>query len=186
MDGHFVPNITFGINLIKSLQNHPLLKSLALDCHLMVENPAFWVDSLIELQVSAITVHVENTPHLHRLVSRIREKGIQAGVAINPATPIEMVKELTLHQWVDFVLVMTVNPGFGGQKLIPQTLQKITTLSQNVPVRADGGIDLSTIGEVFQAGASSVVAGNAIFGVPDPKTALQALKDVCLTVLQRN
>ena len=179
MDGHFVPNLTFGPALIRALR--PASK-LVFDVHLMIERPEASLSSYIDAGADRVAVHHEATPHVHRTLMMIREAGRQAGLAINPGTPVEAV--FPLLDAVDYVLVMTVNPGFGGQSLIPATLKKVTALrrrlaegGRRIPIMVDGGIDPTTIGPAKAAGADEFVAGTAVFGAGDPRAAIAALKE---------
>ena len=165
MDGHFVPNITIGAPVVAALRSWT---SLSLDVHLMVENPEMYVSEFIEAGADIITVHVEVCPHLYRLVSLIKDSGVKAGVALNPATPLSLVDEVL--PLLDLVLLMTVNPGFGGQTFIEGMLNKIGRLRRilddkmsTVELEVDGGITLKNAPLVAQAGASVLVAGTAIF-----------------------
>jgi ribulose-phosphate 3-epimerase len=166
MDGHFVPNITIGPVVVKSLR---AVATRPLECHLMIEEPARYVDAFAEAGADSILVHVEGQPNLHRVVQQIRSAGKKAGVVLNPATPAVMLGEILAD--VDLVLVMTVNPGFGGQAFIPGTLGKIRTIRQLInrikpecELEVDGGIDAVTAKQVVEAGANVLVAGSAIFG----------------------
>ena len=166
MDGHFVPNITIGPLVVAALRK---VTELPLDVHLMIENPDQYVGAFIEAGADWVSVHQEACVHLHRTISLIRSKGAQAGVVLNPATPVETLTEV-LDQ-VDYVLIMSVNPGFGGQKFIPGALAKIKKLvalraarGLNFRIEVDGGVTLETIGDVVRAGAEVLVAGNAVFG----------------------
>ena len=177
MDGHFVPNITFGPQVVASLKRHTRFK---LDVHLMISNPDKYVPAFAKAGADIITIHQEATHHLHRSLALIRECGVGAGVAINPATPLEAI-EWVLGD-VQQVLVMSVNPGFGGQQFIPSTLPKLRRLkamraegNYGFIIEVDGGIDESTILEAWQAGAERFVAGSAIFGKSDRKAAVQRL-----------
>ncbi|WP_434968564.1 ribulose-phosphate 3-epimerase [Rosettibacter firmus] len=173
MDGRFVPNLTFGpliINAIKKVTNLPI------DAHLMVENPENMIDNFIEAGVNYLTVHQEATVHLHRTINYIKSKGVKAGVSINPATPVNMLKEIL--EDVDLVLIMSVNPGFGGQKFIPGSIRKIKELSEmreamgyNFLIEVDGGITKENIKEISEAGCNVFVVGWSIFG-NDNKTAV--------------
>jgi len=170
MDGHFVPEITIGPLVVRSIGR---VTRLPIDVHLMVEDPDRVVDQFAPLGVAALTVHVEAAPHLDRTLGNIRSHGIQAGVALNPATPIHTVDH-ALEQ-VDVVLVMSVNPGFGGQTFIPYALEKIEALREriekrglNVDIAVDGGVNDETLASVVGAGANVLVAGSAVFGAPDP------------------
>lgn len=180
MDGVFVPNLTIGPPVIKALRQ---ITKLKLDVHLMIEFPLRTLELYIEAGADMISVHAETGAHLHRTVSRIREAGREAGVAINPATPLILLEEIL--PWVDFVLLMTVNPGFGGQVFIPTCLGKIRRLAETIqtlglPVRIqmDGGTDLHNAAAIAAAGADILVAGSAVFGRPDPVAAIQELNNV--------
>ena len=177
MDGHFVPNLTVGPPLVKSLRK---ATKLPLDCHLMIENPDQFIAEFVEAGADWISVHQEACRHLNRTLNLIRSHDALAGVVINPATPVETLTEVL--EIVDYVLVMSVNPGFGGQKFIPETVHKIRRLADlrsqrglNYRIEVDGGIALETVAEVVRAGAEILVAGNAVFGQGDPKTNAQKL-----------
>jgi len=177
MDGHFVPNITIGPPVVKSLRK---VTELPLDCHLMIENPDQYIPEFVEAGADWISVHQEASRHLHRTLQHIRSHGALAGVVINPATPVDMLGEVL--DIVDYVLVMSVNPGFGGQKFIPAAVHKIRRLAEirasrglNYRLEVDGGIALDTVAEVVRAGAEILVAGNAVFGHGDPKINAQKL-----------
>jgi ribulose-phosphate 3-epimerase len=177
MDGHFVPNLTVGPPLVKSLRK---ATKLPLDCHLMIENPDQFIPEFVEAGADWISVHQEACRHLNRTLHLIRSHDAQAGVVINPATPVDTLSEVL--EIVDYVLVMSVNPGFGGQKFIPETVRKIRRLADmrsqrglNYRIEVDGGIALETVAEVVRAGAEILVAGNAVFGQGDPKTNAQKL-----------
>lgn len=177
MDGHFVPNITIGPPVVASLRK---ATSIPLDVHLMIENPDQYVPAFVDAGADWISVHQEACVHLHRTLELIRTRGAQAGVVLNPATPVDTIGEVL--DMVDFVLIMSVNPGFGGQKFIPQALRKIMLLANlrsaqqlNFRIEVDGGITLNTIGEVVRAGAEVLVAGNAVFGKGDPRENVQKL-----------
>lgn len=180
MDGHFVPNITLGPPIVKAVKAHT---SLPLDVHLMIEHPERYIADFAAAGASVITVHAEACVHLHRVIHQIKELGLMAGVAINPATPASAVREVL--EDVDMVLVMTVNPGFGGQAFIPNTLRKIRQIREwaaeinhhNLRIEVDGGIAEDTAGLVAEAGADVLVAGNAVFGRPDRAAAIQAIRD---------
>jgi ribulose-phosphate 3-epimerase len=170
MDGHFVPNITIGPPVVASLRK---VTSLPLDCHLMIENPDNFVPAFVDAGADWISVHQETCPHLHRTLEHIRSAGASPGVVVNPATPVQTLGEV-LHL-ADFVLVMSVNPGFGGQKFIPESLEKVRKLGvmrnargARFRIQIDGGITRETIGDAVRAGAEILVAGNAIFGHGDP------------------
>ena len=177
MDGHFVPNITIGPPVVASLRK---VTELPLDCHLMIENADEYIPAFIEAGADWISVHQEACIHLNRTLNLIRSHEAQAGVVLNPSTPVESLSEVL--DLVDHVLVMSVNPGFGGQKFIPGALHKIMRLSQiraerklNFRIEVDGGISLETVAAVVRAGAEVLVAGNAVFGSGDPKSNAQKL-----------
>ena len=179
MDGHFVPNITVGLPVVKSLAG---FTRLPIDAHLMITNPGTYATQFVEAGAQMVSVHVEADPHLHRTVKAIKEAGAQGGVVLNPATPVSAVEEAL--QFVDYVLVMSVNPGFGGQKFIPQALDKVKRLRQmiderqlNVRIEIDGGVDRTNIESVVAAGAEIIVAGSAIFGKSDAEAAVKELRD---------
>ena len=176
MDGHFVPNLTFGPPVIAALAR---CATVPLDAHLMVTDPDPLLGPLAEAGVARVAVHVEACPHLHRTLSAIRNLGMAPGVALNPATPIGLLEEALAS--VDFVLVMSVNPGFGGQRFIPETLPKITRLrtmvaNDHLDISVDGGVDPDTIGPLVQAGATTLVAGSSVFGKTDRGAALSELR----------
>ena len=182
MDGHFVPNLTFGAKVIHALRS---CTSLPLDVHLMVEQPEKYFDDFARAGANGLTIHAEAVTHLHRQLDRIRELGCRAGVALNPATPLNAVCEI-LPQ-VDLLLVMTVNPGFGGQEFIPYMLDKIRRARlmldeegmTGVVLEVDGGINRDTIRAVWESGADTFVAGNAIFASKDPRAEIGALRSQC-------
>ncbi|HKS71739.1 MAG TPA: ribulose-phosphate 3-epimerase [Terriglobales bacterium] len=188
MDGHFVPNITIGPPVVKSLRK---ATELPLDCHLMIENPDQYVPDFAAAGADWVSVHQEACIHLNRTLQHIRDHRMQAGVVINPATPVETLTEVL--DMVDYVLVMSVNPGFGGQKFIPGALHKIRRLAElrgqrglNYRIEVDGGIALDTVAEVVRAGAEILVAGNAVFGKGDPKqNAEKLLKAATEATLQK-
>lgn len=169
MDGHFVPNISFGAPVMKCLNDKT---GLPYDVHLMIENPDRYIDDFVTPQTEYITVHQEACVHLHRTVQNIKSKGVKAGVSINPATPVSTL-ECILPD-VDLVLIMSVNPGFGGQKFIPGALEKVRELAEakrskglDFVIEIDGGITLDNIGEVMEAGVEMAVAGSAVFKAED-------------------
>ncbi len=171
MDGHFVPNITIGPPVVASLRK---ATEVPLDVHLMIEDPDQFVPAFVDAGADWISVHQEACIHLHRSLELVRSRGAQVGVVINPATPVQTLGEVL--DLVDFVLVMSVNPGFGGQKFIPASLDKIRKLvtmrnakGANFRIEVDGGIARDTVAEVVRAGAEILVAGNAVFGKGDPK-----------------
>ena len=169
MDGHFVPNITVGPMIVKAASE---VTDLPLDVHLMIENPERYIDDFVTAGSHIITVHVETVKHLHRLLGVIQDAGIKAGTALNPATPLSSIQHV-LHN-LDMVVLMTVNPGFGGQSFIPEVLPKIEELKRmidqkgmEVDIEVDGGIKVNNIARVARAGANVFVAGNAVFGSQD-------------------
>src|SRR4029453_15799097 len=170
MDGHFVPNITIGLPVVKSLV---AATRLPIDTHLMISEPGRYAEQFVKAGARMVSVHVEADAHLHRTITAIRNAGALAGVVLNPSTPVASVEEAL--NFVDYVLVMSVNPGFGGQKFIEQSLEKVRRLRQmidsrglKVRIEIDGGIDRSNIEKVVAAGAEIIVAGSAIFGAPNP------------------
>jgi ribulose-phosphate 3-epimerase len=188
MDGHFVPNLTLGPPLVKSLRK---ATDLPLDCHLMIENADQFIPEFSDAGANWISVHQEACVHLNRTLHLIKSHGCRAGVVINPATPVDTLSEVL--DLVDYVLVMSVNPGFGAQKFIPAAVHKIARLANlrsqhglDYRIEVDGGIDLTTIPEVVRAGAEILVAGNAVFGKGDPKTnAEKLLKTAVEATLQK-
>ena len=177
MDGHFVPNLTLGPPVVKSLRQ---ATRLPLDCHLMIENPDQFVAEFADAGADWISVHQEACRHLNRTLNLIKQHQCRAGVVINPATPVETLCEVL--DIVDYVLVMTVNPGFGGQKIIPGTLHKMRKLAEiraergyQYRIEVDGGVGMDTVADVVRAGAEIVVAGNAVFGKGDVKMNAAAL-----------
>src|SRR6266550_88621 len=179
MDGHFVPNITLGLPVVKSLAS---TTRLPIDAHLMISEPGRYAEQFVEAGAKMVSVHVEADAHLHRTLTSIKAAGAQAGVVLNPATPIETLGEAL--PFADYVLVMSVNPGFGGQKFIQTSVDKVRRLRRMIEERQlhtrieiDGGIDLENIASVVAAGAEIIVAGSAIFGAPDPEVAVKGLRD---------
>ena len=177
MDGHFVPNLTIGPPVVRSLRK---ATKLPLDCHLMIENPDQFIVDFAEAGADWISVHQEACRHLNRTLHLIKSHDCLAGVVINPATPVDTLVEVL--EIVDYVLVMSVNPGFGGQTFIPSTLHKLRRLAEirsqqglNFRIEVDGGISLHTAADVVRAGAEILVAGNAVFGGGDPRKNAQAL-----------
>ena len=178
MDGHFVPNITIGPPVVKALKR---VARLPLDVHLMIEAPDRYIEAFVAAGAASVTVHAEAVVHLHRTVHFIRSLGAKAGVALNPATPVVALEEIAGD--VDYVLVMTVNPGFGGQTFIPRSESKVRAVREllrqagsRAPIEVDGGIDVHTAPGIVAAGADILVAGNAIFGSADPVRAIQDLR----------
>jgi ribulose-phosphate 3-epimerase len=179
MDGHFVPNITIGPPIVKALR--PRTK-LPFDCHLMIEEPQKYIPAFLDAGADMISIHVEAEPHLQRALQLIRDGGAKAGIAINPATSAESLS--TALEFCDYVLVMTVNPGFGGQKFIEPVVPKIRHISRlirerglRVEIEVDGGIDAKTAPVVVAAGASLLVAGSAVFGKADRGNAMKEIRD---------
>ena len=177
MDGHFVPNITIGPPVVKSIRK---ATRLPLDVHLMIEDADRYVDAFADAGASWVSLHVEAVPHLERTVARLEERGVRPGVALNPATPLSALEEILprLHH----VLVMSVNPGFSGQRFIPSSLDKVRRLRAQIQARGlstlievDGGVDASNIRDLAQAGAEAFVAGNAVYGAGDPEAATRKL-----------
>jgi ribulose-phosphate 3-epimerase len=184
MDGHFVPNLTLGPRLVESVRKRT---RLPIDVHLMVENPRAFVPLFHEAGADWISLHVEATAHLHKDVTMIKEFGRKAGVALNPATPLESLREILRD--VDFVLLMSVNPGWGGQSFIPSCLDKIRNLQAwlreeklEAPVEVDGGIKLDNLEDILRAGMDVVVAGSAIFEAPDPAGVIREMKRIAARV----
>jgi ribulose-phosphate 3-epimerase len=180
MDGHFVPNITIGPLVVKAIR--PCTK-LPLDVHLMIENPDLYIPEFAKSGADIITVHQEACVHLHRTLYHIKDQGVKAAVSLNPATPVSMLKHVL--EDVDMVLIMSVNPGFGGQKFIPEAVHKIRELRSlledkglvdKVEIQVDGGINPETARLVIEAGATCLVAGNAVFGQKDRARAIEAIK----------
>ncbi len=179
MDGHFVPNLTMGPPVVKSIKR---VARVPLDVHLMIEDPDRYVEAFVEAGASMISVHAEVLYHMHRTLHFVKSLGVKAGVAINPATPVVVLEEVAGD--VDHVLVMTVNPGFGGQTFIPRSESKVRAVRQlldragnKAPIEVDGGIDSSNAGRIVAAGASILVAGSAIFGSGDAERATRQLRE---------
>jgi ribulose-phosphate 3-epimerase len=184
MDGHFVPNLTLGPRLVASIRKRT---RLPIDVHLMVENPRAFVPLFHEAGADWISLHVEATVHLHKDVTMIRDLGRKAGVVLNPATPIHTLRDIIGD--VDFILLMSVNPGWGGQSFIPSCLDKIRDLKAwlrkeklEVPIEVDGGIKLDNLEDILRAGMDIVVAGSAIFEAPDPAEAIREMKRIAARV----
>lgn len=178
MDGHFVPNITMGPMVVEAVNR---ATALPVDVHLMIEHPDRYTDAFARAGADYISVQVETCPHLHRTIQAIKESGVKAGAVLNPATPLASLDWMLAD--LDFVLIMSVNPGFGGQKFIPTSLEKIRDLrlridqeGLNTLIQVDGGINGRTVAQVAQAGADVLVAGSAVFGSDDYKTAIDQLK----------
>ncbi|AXL20154.1 ribulose-phosphate 3-epimerase [Megasphaera stantonii] len=179
MDGHFVPNLTFGVPIIAALRKHV---SIPFDAHLMVEHPDVYVDGLAKAGVQYVTVHQEACPHLDSTLQHIRSAGMKCGVALNPATPVSSLSCVAAQ--LDMILIMSVNPGFGGQKFIPYSLDKIREAralldsvgNTEAVVEVDGGVNADTVQSVKEAGATFLVAGSAVFGAADRAAAIAALR----------
>ena len=177
MDGHFVPNITVGLPVVRSLAR---TTQLPLDTHLMISEPGRYAEQFVEAGARMVSVHVEADPHIHRTLAAIRKKGAKAGVVVNPATSLSALDEVL--QYADYVLLMSVNPGFGGQQFIPASVERVRRLRRMIEERGletrieiDGGIDLTNIEKVAAAGAEIMVAGTAVFGQGDPAGAVRGL-----------
>ena len=182
MDGRFVPNLTFGVKVIETLRR---LTALPLDVHLMVVEPERYFDDFVRAGASTLTIHAEASPHLHRQLARIRELGCAAGVAINPATPLDAVSEVAGA--MDLLLIMSVNPGFGGQQFIAGTVDRIRRARimldgahSRAAIEVDGGINRETIAKCHRAGADTFVAGHAVFSAADPAEEIGALRRLCM------
>ena len=182
MDGHFVPNLTIGLPVIKSLKR---ATRLPLDAHLMISEPGRYAEQFVEAGAGMVSVHVEADPHLNRTLVAIRGKGALSGIAINPATPLVALEEALA--FADFVLLMSVNPGFGGQKFVPTSLDKVRRLRRMIDERGlktrieiDGGIDRTNVAEVVAAGAEIIVAGTAVFGGGDPTAGVRELREAAM------
>ncbi len=181
MDGHFVPNLTFGpygVSCIKKYSSKPL------DVHLMLDNPDVFIKPFIDAGADMVSIHIEAVYHCQRTIEQIKQQGAKAGVAINPQTPVDAIRYVL--PYLDFVLVMTVNPGFGGQKLLEPVLKKITDIKEIILrehlsclIEVDGGVDITNIKKVVDAGADIIVAGNAIFKEKDYKNIIDMMKSVC-------
>jgi ribulose-phosphate 3-epimerase len=179
MDGHFVPNITIGLPVVKSLRK---ATKLTIDTHLMITEPGRYAAQFVEAGADMVSVHIEIDPHINRTLNSIRDAGGKAGIVVNPATPLSAIEEAILD--ADFVLLMSVNPGFGGQKFIPSVLPKVRRLRDmirerglSVRIEIDGGVDADNVAEVVEAGAEIIVAGSAVFGKPDPAAAVREMID---------
>lgn len=178
MDGIFVPNITFGPPMIKSIKKHA---DIPLDVHLMIDRPERYIDAFADAGADIITIHAEATLHAERTLAYIKSKGIKAGIVLNPATH-ENAVQYVMHL-VDMILLMSVNPGFGGQKFIPAVLPKVEKVREmieksgrDIELEIDGGVNFDNIGDIINAGANVIVAGNTVFSYPDPAEAIARLK----------
>ena len=185
MDGHFVPNITIGVPVVKSLKR---IATVPLDVHLMIEEPDRYIEAFADAGAAMISVHVEVLRHLHRTVHALKALGVKAGVVLNPATPVDVLVDIAAD--VDYVLLMSVNPGFGGQTFIPRSESKLRELralldaaGNPAPIEIDGGIDQHNVARVVSAGARILVAGSAIFNTPDPERATRDLKAAAIGAL---
>ena len=182
MDGHFVPNITIGPPVVRAIKR---VATRPLDVHLMIEEPDRYLEAFVEAGASMISVHVEAVPHLHRTITHIKKLGARAGAVLNPSTPAVALDDIA--GVLDYVLVMSVNPGFGGQSFIPHSLEKVRRVAEvlarngaDIPIEIDGGIDARNIAQVVAAGASIIVAGTAIFGAPDAEQATRDLRSAAM------
>lgn len=185
MDGRFVPNLTFGAKVIETLRR---ITELPLDVHLMVVEPERYLDTFAKAGASTLTIHVEVSPHLHRQLCRIKELGCLAGASLNPSTSLDTVYEVAAD--LDLLLVMTVNPGFGGQGFIHRSVDKVRraralldAAGSRARLEVDGGINRDTIAEVWRAGADTFVAGHAVFGAADPAAEIAALRQRCMEIV---
>ncbi len=182
MDGRFVPNLSFGVKMIEAARRS---SSKVIDVHLMVLEPENYFDDYVKAGADVLTIHVEAAPHLDRQLMRIKELGCKAGVALNPGTPLTMIEEVA--HLVDLVLIMSVNPGYGGQKFIDYSVDKISRArllldqaESSAVLEVDGGISRDTIHRCWEAGADTFVAGNAIFGAKHPQAEIAALRNLCV------
>lgn len=178
MDGHFVPNLTMGVEVVSALKR---VSRTPLDVHLMIENPDRFLEAFVKAGATMVTVHAEVLPHLHRTLTAIRQLGAKAGVAINPSTPVDVIQDVVSQ--IDHLLVMSVNPGFTGQSFIPHTVTKVqqartlfTSRGSRAEIEVDGGVDASNAGALVAAGATILVAGAAIFHAADPGAATERLR----------
>lgn len=180
MDGNFVPNISFGFPVLKAIKKH---SNKVLDVHLMISNPDVYIDDFVNSGADILTVHYEACPHLHRTIQLIKSKGVKAGIALNPHTPVNVLDEIITE--VDLVLIMSVNPGFGGQKFIESSVQKVSQLKKlidarnlDVIIEIDGGVNLETGKKLAEAGASALVAGSFVFNSDSPTQTIETLKQL--------
>ncbi|HUZ59804.1 MAG TPA: ribulose-phosphate 3-epimerase [Hanamia sp.] len=180
MDGRFVPNISFGMSIIKQIRK---TSSKFFDIHLMILEPEKYIDEFKDAGANSVTVHLEACPHLHRNIQQIKSMGMNAGVAINPATPVNLLMDIIAD--IDLVNVMSVNPGFGAQKFIPHTFQKIKELKSlinstgsSAKIEIDGGVSLKNASKILKAGADVLVTGNAVFSSANPKETIKKLKEI--------
>lgn len=179
MDGRFVPNITVGLPVVKAISR---ATRLPIDAHLMIVEPGRYAESFVKAGAKMVSVHIEADPHAHRTLSAIRAAGAKSGIAFNPATPLSALEEAI--KFADYALLMSVNPGFGGQEFIPESLEKVRRLRKMIDERGlrtrieiDGGIDSDNIADIVSAGAEIIVAGSAIFGADDPGKAVRKLRE---------
>ena len=177
MDGHFVPNITIGLPVVRSIRK---VTDMTIDTHLMIDDPGQYAAKFAEAGADMVSIHIEADNHIHRTLCSIRDAGAKAGVAINPATPLVLLEEALAYS--DFILLMSVNPGFGGQSFIPTSLQKLIRLRQMIDdkglktkIEIDGGVDLANISSIVESGAEIIVAGSAVFGGGEPEMAVKEL-----------
>jgi ribulose-phosphate 3-epimerase len=182
MDGHFVPNITVGLPVVKSLAR---ATKLPIDAHLMISEPGRYAEQFVAIGAKMVSIHVEADAHVHRTLASIKAAGAQAGIVINPATPVGSLEEAL--PFADYVLVMSVNPGFGGQSFIPTSIEKVRRLKGMIAdrhlstrIEIDGGIDSENIAAVVDAGAEIIVAGSAVFGKSDPEAAVRELREATI------
>lgn len=180
MDGNFVPNISFGFPVLKAIKKH---SNKVLDVHLMISNPDVYIDDFVNSGADILTVHYEACPHLHRTIQLIKSKGVKAGIALNPHTPVNVLDEIITD--VDLVLIMSVNPGFGGQKFIESSVQKVSQLKKlidarnlDVIIEIDGGVNLETGKKLAEVGASALVAGSFVFNSDSPTQTIERLKQL--------
>jgi len=180
MDGNFVPNISFGFPVLKAIKKH---SNKVLDVHLMISNPDVYIDDFVNSGADILTVHYEACPHLHRTIQLIKSKGVKAGIALNPHTPVNVLDEIITD--VDLILIMSVNPGFGGQKFIESSVQKVSQLKKlidarnlDVIIEIDGGVNLETGKKLAEAGASALVAGSFVFNSDSPTQTIERLKQL--------
>ncbi|MCB0722075.1 MAG: ribulose-phosphate 3-epimerase [Ignavibacteriae bacterium] len=180
MDGHFVPNISYGPEIVSQVNE---ITSMPLDVHLMINDPQLYVEEFYKAGADYISVHYENNYHVNRLVNQIKELGAKAGVVLNPATPVEVLEDIL--EYADFILLMSVNPGFGGQKFIPNVTDKVKKLKQmiternlNCMIEIDGGVGLDNIGELSKAGVDMFVCGSSIFREPDRKQVIARMREL--------
>lgn len=180
MDGNFVPNISFGFPVLKAIKKH---SNKVLDVHLMISNPDDYIDDFVNSGADILTVHYEACPHLHRTIQLIKSKGVKAGIALNPHTPVNVLDEIITD--VDLVLIMSVNPGFGGQKFIESSVQKVSQLKKlidarnlDVIIEIDGGVNMETGKKLAEAGANALVAGSFVFNSDSPTQTIERLKQL--------